>query len=162
MTNDYLFDGLIQERLPGNIINANYRGFTTRFDNTTPTSTVANSMRAYYQQPVRRGVPDIIEVISGETGQDQTGKTQQDLDFERLVDFYANATPEEIERVVIEAKKLEQIPQSNLCNSFSDDNYFGIPFKSFCNSTVDASKRIGFFVIGFALLILGIKFFASK
>lgn len=159
---DTMYNGLIQEYLPGNIINANYQGFTTRFDGNTPATTVARSTAAFYQQNRRQSVPDVIEVIPGETGQQDKSKSQYDLDFERLLDFYRGASPEEMERVAIEAGKLEKIPQSKFCESFSDDNYFGIPFKSFCNTTAETTKRFGVFVVGLLLLIIGLKFFVSK
>lgn len=157
---DPLWDGLVSESLPGNIINANFRGFTTFFSNDVPADIVAQSTAAYYQN--KKTVPDVIEVIPGENGQSAQGQSQADKDFEELLNFYSRATPDQIEKAGEAILKTQTIPQSNLCNGFSDENYFGIPFKSFCNSTVDSGKRIALVILGIVLIILGFKFFVSR
>jgi len=157
---DPLWDGLVSESLPGNIINANFRGFTTFFSNDVPADIVAQSTAAYYQN--KKTVPDVIEVIPGENGQLVQGQTQADKDFEQLLDFYSHATPDQIKKAGEAILKTQEIPQSNLCNGFSDENYFGIPFKSFCNSTVESGKRFALVIVGLALLIVGIRYFVSR
>lgn len=158
-TFDATYNGLMSESLPGNIINANMRGFTTFFDNNTDADTVAQSVAAYYQN--KRSVPDIIEVIPGETGQKDNTKTRADEDFDKIIEFYMRATPEQMSKVAEEAAKSE-IPQSDKCESFSDENYFGIPFKSYCNATIELTKRSGLVIIGGVLLVIGLRYFLTR
>lgn len=154
---DILNQGLITQQLPGNNINANMLGYSLLFTNNSLPDQAAQSL-AWFQKRGGVTTPDIIEVLPGENGKPDNTQTQADRDFEKIFEFYRNATPEEIEKAAIELRKVDTIPQSTWCDGFSDENYFGIPFKSFCNSATDVGKRSILVILGILLLILGARF----
>ena len=150
--------GLIQEFLPGNIINANLLGYTTMFSSNTPVSQVAYSLARFQQDNTPRYPGDVVQVLPGENGQNPT-ETQADKDFYQRLKDLLNTPTGELFGMYPKGTSTQAAPatdtkqHSAACANLQDT---WLPFQSICDSTVEGSKRFGLVIAGLLLLALGI------
>ena len=126
--------GIIQEYLPGNIINANLQGYTTFLNKNTPASFAAYSLQQWAQQTT----PDVIQVIPNASTQDKEAGTQADKDFQdrlnKLLGIFGVgglAIVDQVTPGIADQTKQNVKPTSTLCEGMSNDGL--LPYLTLCN-----------------------------
>lgn len=150
--------GIIQEFLPGNIINANLQGYTTFLNKNTPADFAAYSLQQYAQSTT----PDVIQVIPNASVQEKETATQADKDFQdrlnRLLGIFGVgglAVVDQITPGVADKTKGDSTKAtSTLCEGMPNDGL--LPYLTLCNFATESGKRIGLTIVGILLIALGI------
>jgi len=148
--------GIIQEYLPGNIINANLKGYTTFLNKNTPANFAAYSLQQYAQQTV----PDVIEVVPNPGQNERQATTKADEDFKNRLDTLLGifgvsglAMADQI-TPGLSNKNAVTKPTSTLCEGMNNDGI--IPYLTLCTFATESGKRIGLVVVGVLLIALGV------
>jgi len=154
--------GIIQEFLPGNIINANLQGYTTFLNKNTPANFAAYSLQQYAQQTV----PDVIQVTPNPSQDQKEEASKVDSDFQKRLNALLGllgsgviqattgiGTDKTIATTTETANDLTTA-KSDLCKDYNNDGL--IPYLSICNFATESGKRIGLVVVGILLIALGI------
>lgn len=154
----FLDGGIFQEFLPGNIINANLRGYTTFLNKNTPADFAAYSLQQWAQQTT----PDVVQVIPNASAQQQAEAKTEESDFTKRVNallaLITSGTIQAttgigVEKTLPTTTALTEA-KSELCKDYNNDGL--IPYLSLCNFATESGKRIGLVIVGIVLIALGV------